>query len=407
MKVILLHYAAPPVVGGVESVLNSHARLMADAGHSVRILAGRGEQTDPRVEFFCISEIDSRHPEVLAAKSELDRGKVPEAFETLVHKLQGSLQQHFKWADVVIAHNVASLHKNLALTAAIHSLWREAVMPRLILWHHDLAYATPRYQSEIHPGYPWSLLMDEWKGARHVVVSEQRRDELVRLLGISAECIKVIPNGIDVARFFKLEEVTRQLVRRLNLLEAAPLLLLPVRLTPRKNIELAMHILASLQRRIPEARLLVTGPLGPHNPANVAYFERLRVLRQKLGLESSVWFLAEEAEGFLPDEVIADFYRLADTLLLPSREEGFGIPILEAGISGLPIFCTDISPFKALAGEQAYYFSPDEDPERVAELIEQRFRSEPILKMRLRVRQGFVWENIYWRYIAPILEASG
>lgn len=407
MNVILLHYAAPPVVGGVESVINSHANLMAGAGHKVRILAGRGAQTDPRIEFTHIPEIDSLHPRVLALKAELDQGQIPKEFETLVDDLKGALKEHFDWADVVIAHNVASLHKNLALTAAIRSLWRDEGAPRLILWHHDLAYTTPRYRSEIHPGYPWSLLKDEWRGAQHVVVSEQRRDELARLLGVSVDCIRVIPNGIDTARFFKLEKITRQLIQRLNLLEAAPLLLLPVRLTPRKNIELALHSIAVLRQRMPQARLLVTGPLGPHNPKNVAYLERLRALRQELELEDIVWFLAEEVEGFLPDEVIADFYRLADALLLPSREEGFGIPILEAGISSLPIFCTNIPPLRALAGEQADYFSPDDDPQRVADLIEQRFGSEPLLKMRLRVRQGFVWENVYWRYIAPILEASG
>ncbi len=407
MKVILLHYAAPPVVGGVESVINSHARLMAGAGHSVRILAGRGAQTDPRVEFFLIPEIDSLHPKVLALKADLDQGQIPKEFETLVNDLKGALKTHFNWADVVIAHNVASLHKNLAFTAAIHSLWREAGAPRLILWHHDLAYTTPRYRSEIHSGYPWSLLKDEWKGAQHVVVSEQRRDELAHLLDISPDCIRVIPNGIDIARFFKLEGITRQLIQRLKLMEAAPLLLLPVRLTPRKNIELALYSTTALRQRMPQVRLLVTGPLGPHNPKNVAYLDQLRALRQELDLEGVVWFLAEEVEDFLPDEVIADFYRLADALLLPSREEGFGIPILEAGLSGLPIFCTDIPSLQALAGAQASYFSPDDDPERVAELIVQRFRSEPIMNMRLRVRQGFVWESIFERYIAPMLEESG
>ena len=62
----LLHYAAPPVVGGVESVLGHHARLMADAGHQVRVVAGRGEQMDARIPFVHLPLADSRHPQVLA-----------------------------------------------------------------------------------------------------------------------------------------------------------------------------------------------------------------------------------------------------------------------------------------------------------------------------------------------------
>ena len=51
-RIALVHYSAPPVVGGVESVLAHHARLMADAGHSVQIIAGRGAQFDARIPFI-------------------------------------------------------------------------------------------------------------------------------------------------------------------------------------------------------------------------------------------------------------------------------------------------------------------------------------------------------------------
>ncbi len=49
MEIALIHYAAPPIIGGVESVIDSHAHLMANDGHHVRIIAGRGEQIDPKI----------------------------------------------------------------------------------------------------------------------------------------------------------------------------------------------------------------------------------------------------------------------------------------------------------------------------------------------------------------------
>ena len=52
MNITLLHYAAPPVVGGVESVVGEHARLMTADGQQVTILAGRGAQTDPRIIWY-------------------------------------------------------------------------------------------------------------------------------------------------------------------------------------------------------------------------------------------------------------------------------------------------------------------------------------------------------------------
>jgi glycosyltransferase involved in cell wall biosynthesis len=179
------------------------------------------------------------------------------------------------------------------------------------------------------------------------------------------------------------------------------LLLLPVRLTPRKNIELALRVCAHLIRLLPDTKLVVTGPLGPHNPANVKYFEKLTALRTELGLESVVHFLAELTSGFIPDEVISDFYHLADTLFLPSLEEGFGIPILEAGLANLPIFCSDIPPLRSLGGSYVNYFSPDEDPEKIAGTIAHYLSSTTLFSMRTKVRGQYTWEGIYTRHIAP------
>jgi glycosyltransferase involved in cell wall biosynthesis len=407
MKIILLHYSAPPVVGGVESVLGHHARLMADAGHDVRIVAGRGAQMDPRIPFMLIPLFDSLHPDILAVKAELDKGIVPPKFSSLVETLSDELNKSTVGSDLVIAHNVYSLHKNLALTAALKNLVAKSARPRLILWHHDLAWTAPRYQSELHAGYPWDLLRTHVQGVCHVVVSEMRQRELADLLNIQTEQITVVPNGVDLSQFFKLESQTQAFVKQLDLMAAAPLLLIPVRITSRKNLELALKALAQLRKRWPQAMLVVTGPLGPHNPNNLQYFKHLQVLRSELGLDHTAHFLAEFSEAYLPDAVIADFYRLADALFLPSLEEGFGIPILEAGVEGLPVFCSDIPTLRALGGDEAMYFSSKANAEDVADLIIENLSSHPQYQMRIRVRQRYTWESIYDEHIAPLLKSEG
>jgi glycosyltransferase involved in cell wall biosynthesis len=405
MKIDLLHYSAPPVVGGVESVLAHHARLMADAGHAVRLLAGRGETLDDRIPFIHIPLADSRHADILAVKGELDQGRLPGEFEALTALLAAQLFEITADTDALIAHNVCSLHKNLALTAALRDYHDQAPACRLILWHHDLAWTTPRYRAELHDGYPWDLIRRGWPGVQHVAVSELRRGELAELMGLSPQAIAVVPSGVDAAALLKLEPQTREFVARLGLLEAEPLLLLPVRITPRKNIELALHILAALIATFPQAALVVSGPPGPHNPANAAYFARLKALRAELGLNGRAHFLAELTEEYLPDEVIADLYRLADALLMPSREEGFGIPIIEAGLAHLPVFCADIPPLRTLGGDQATYFSPDADPGAVAGLIADRLAADRDYRLAIRVRHEYLWEQVYARRIAPLLDS--
>lgn len=401
-NVALLHYSAPPVVGGVESVLGHHARLMADAGHQVQIIAGRGEQTDPRIPFVHLPLADSRHPEVLAIKAELDAGHLPPKFARLTDSLTADFNEMLEDVDVLLAHNVCSLHKNLALTAAVRNLANYSHV-QIVLWHHDLAWTTPRYRAELHDGYPWELLRQAWPGVRQVTISEMRQQELAELFQINRDDISVIPNGVDVSSFHKLEEQTREFVKQKDLLRASPLLLLPVRITPRKNMELALRVCTNLMESFPDTKLVVTGPLGPHNPSNIKYFEKLIALRNELGLEKVVCFLAELSSEYIPDEVISDFYHLADALFLPSREEGFGIPLLEAGLANLPVFCSDIAPLQSIGGSHVNYFSPDDDPEKIAKLIVNYLSASSLFQMRAKVREHYTWEGIYTRHIAPLL----
>lgn len=414
-KIALLHFASPPIIGGVEGVIGDHAHLMMDAGHQVSIIAGRGASIHDCIEFVQLPLVDSRRPAILAAKEQLDKGKIPSDFDQLIATIEGELRRAVAGMDVLIAHNVCSLHKNLALTAAVRRICAAPQAPHLIIWHHDLAWTSRRYQPELYGGWPWNLIREDWPDVqpKHVVVSELRRREVVELFHIRPETVTVVPSGLHVPSFLKLESQTSEFVDQLQLLQAAPLLLLPVRITRRKNIELALRTLAAMRDLLPDAALLVTGPPGPHNPANQAYFDELLALRAQLGLapgsrESGVvaHFLAEMTSDYLPDAVIGDLYRLADALILPSREEGFGIPIIEAGLVGLPIFCTTIPPLQEIAGDRATYFSPDADPTELAQRIAAYFRSDSVYRLRGRIRQKYSWKGVYTNRIAPLLDGK-
>jgi glycosyltransferase involved in cell wall biosynthesis len=235
---------------------------------------------------------------------------------------------------------------------------------------------------------------------------------LARLLGLDLAQIKVVTPGVDLVGLLKLEPATTELATRLGLLEAEPLLLLPARITRRKNIELAVLIAGALRRLGHNARLVVTGPPGPHNPANAAYLAELLALRRTAGAGDGVIFLYEvftDAEGRprpVSDAMLADLFHLADGLLFPSRYEGFGIPVLEAGLSGLPIFCSDIPPLRATAGAAALYFRLDEVPGAIARRIATALAADPRYELRHRVRTTYTWEAIYRREIVPLLTTA-
>lgn len=406
LAIALVHYAAPPVVGGVERVLASHAVLMSDAGHEVRIIAGRGTAPDPRVRFVQIPLIDTHHPTIERLQRELDEGRVPADFSEVAATLASQLGAALAGIDIVVAHNVCSVNLNLALTAALRVLTDRPASPRLILWHHDLAWASPLDRSTLHPGSPWDLLRTPWPGAVQVVVSEQRRVQLAALTGIQPESIAVVPNGVDLAKMWKLDGRTRELIARTDLLDAAPLLLLPSRITPRKNIELAIRVVAAMHAAGRPAGLIVTGPIDPHRPSGRAYLEQLLALCRALAVEDSVWFLSEGGHRPPSDAMIDDLYHLADVLFLPSRDEGFGLPILEAAVNRLPIVCTSLATFRELAGDAALYIGADDDPADISARVLRRMDEDRSGVLAREVRSRYAWETVYRQRIAPLLQAD-
>ncbi len=409
-KIALLHYAGPPIIGGVELTMAYHARWLHRFGYEVHIVAGRGEaQDDAPYVFHHIPEMDSRHPDVLEVGRALAEGLVPAGFETLKKRLEEALQPLLAQMDVVVAHNIVTLHKNLPLTAALHGLHQRMRFP-LLAWSHDFAWHDELYIPYMHPGYPWDLLRTPWEDVRYVAVSEHRRKILARLLGLPQAAIAVVPPGVDVAEFFKWEPETARLVERLDLLHAEPLLLLPARITRRKNIEMGIRVTAALVRFMPDAVLVVTGPPGPHNPANIAYLEELKDLRDRLGVVERVHFLYEMGPSGKPllvsHGMMTDFYFLADVLLFPSRREGFGIPILEAGLARMPIFAADLPPIRESAGSLAYYFNPEGEPYAIARAIAERLTQDPLYQMRKRVLRHFTWRTLVQERVIPLLEEA-
>ncbi|MEX0788398.1 MAG: glycosyltransferase family 4 protein [Anaerolineales bacterium] len=408
MKIGLLHYSGPPTVGGVEQTLASHAHHLAALGHEPVLLVGEGATFEEEVEVRVLPRVHSRHAEVMAVKTDLDRGVVSAAFHRLAGQIQQGLAEHARDVHVLIVHNALSLNKNLPLTSALWDLQRAGTWRRMVGWHHDLAWTRPEYAAELHPREPWDLLRRPCPGVVHVTVSEAMRRALADLMMLPLEAIHVIPPGVDGASFGRWGAQTRGLYADLGLDRANLILLLPARVTRRKNIELAIRITAALRTAgAGDVRLLVTGPPGPHNPANRAYLDELIALARHLTVVDQVHFLSILGAGaFRPvdEQTVAELFTMADALLFTSRAEGFGIPILEAGVARLPVFCSDIPPFRESGRGDVTFIALDGSPREAAEMILRTLQADPHYRLRRRVLGDFTWSKLVRDHLLPLLE---
>jgi len=394
-RVVLVHYSAPSILGGVEQVMGVHAQALRAAGASVTVVAGRG-RAPAGIRMARVPEVDSRNATVLRDYRRLAQGERSKEHDRLVERLVRKLRPIFARAERVVVHNVLTMNFNLALTAAI--VWLASERPGLVIaWTHDLAWCDRLYVAERHPGEPWDLIARAHPSIRYVTVSEERARQLGQLTGLARERIAVVPNGVDMAAVLGLSPAGVHLAERLDLWTADPLLLLPARVTRRKRVEAAIAATAALRGRGRNAALVVTGLPGPHNPANARYLAELISLAKAAGRVHLLYALGIRA----PYRLVTDLYALADALVLPSQNEGFGIPLLEAALHRLPIVTSDLPTLRALAGDAAAYVAPDSSGEAIADTV-QRVLDHPLARFRSRAR-ALVWPRVLAEQVVPLV----
>ena len=222
---------------------------------------------------------------------------------------------------------------------------------------------------------------------RVVAVSQPLRLSLAEE-GCPPAKLDVIPMGVDLNGLFVPGRERRQ--------DAA--LLFVGRLVPAKGADLLMRALAELDGRYPRATLTVVGS-GPEA-------DRLASLARSLGIGARVTFA-----GSLAHAQLAELYRRASLLVLPSLEEGFGLVLAEAMGCGCPVAASDLPALRDMIedGRSGRLFRPGDvaDMARVvAELLaDPRSAQAMAEEARRRVAARFDWAGVAQRYAAALMPA--
>jgi glycosyltransferase involved in cell wall biosynthesis len=380
-------------------------------GYPITILSGRGGPLpDPAAaSLHLIPQLDSRQAEVSAVREELDSGRVPTGFRTLQEDLRRRLSTELAELDVLIVHNALTLHFNLPLTAALWTL-ADTARVRIISWVHDISWLNPIYRPWMHEGEPWELLRRQHPRITSIFVSRQRLEEWNQLTGTTLDATHVIPNGIDPAALLKLGRRATEMVGRFGLISTDVVMLAPVRITKRKNLEWAIQAAAGVRASGRSVQLLITGPPGPHNPRSLEYVAELKRLTDELGLHDCVRFLFEESPGAAGEYAVdaatlSDLYMLSDVVVLPSTSEGFGLPLAEAAIFRAPVVCTDLPTFREVAPDGAMFVPASAGAPAFTAAVLSAVESPPA-RLRRHVLGALSWDRLITQRIEPLLSSS-
>lgn len=211
-------------------------------------------------------------------------------------------------------------------------------------------------------------------------VSEFSKGELVNRYRLPKNKISVVWNAADLERFHPGSE-GRDLVEALGLIPGQYLLTVG-RLEPRKNHRRLLEAYARLPQ--PRPKLAVVGQRDFR-------FTEILAFKDKLGLGDDVLFLEHVSDAALPA-----LYRHARVFAYPTLAEGFGMPVIEAMASGVPVMTSQTTALPEVAGEAALLIDPYSVP-AIAGCLE-RLLSNEALASRLRTAgleqaRRFCWET--------------
>ncbi|HEX3909324.1 MAG TPA: glycosyltransferase family 1 protein [Solirubrobacteraceae bacterium] len=269
------------------------------------------------------------------------------------------------------------LMHSLASTAPLGGRFRRVVTI------HDLIYARfPEAHAGIRDRGMRVLVPGAARRSDRVIAdSQSTRDDLVRLLGLEAGEIDVVPLGLGaVRRAAPMPE--RELRERLRLGSREILLSLSAK-RPHKNLRTLLDALAEIAAE--DRPLLVLPGYATAHEAELREHARAQGIEDDVRFPS--WISAEELEGL---------WSIARAFVFPSLYEGFGLPVLEAMAREVPVACSRASSLPEVAGDAALLFDPASATQIATAL--RRLLSDGALREQLRERgrlraREFTWQR--------------
>ena len=312
--------------GGMNVYLHELARTMALRGIEVDVFTRRCDADRPEVvevlPGYRVIHVDAGPEEVLPvanlaphvaafAEGVIKCSHASRARYDLVHShywLSG-------WAGVVVKEAL-----DIPLANSFHTLGRIKDLTR----REGEAAASPI-----------RLLTEQGVIARSSCVIASTPAEARDLLEhyqASPERLCVTPPGIDHAVF---RPGNKEASRSWLGLPPGPLVLFVGRVQPLKGLDVVLEAVDLMRPEFPDVTMVAVG--GPSGPGGREEYDRIRALVERRDMGSNVHLLAPQ-----PHAQLADFYRAADVLMMPSRSESFGLVAAEAQASGLPVVATKV-----------------------------------------------------------------
>ena len=174
-------------------------------------------------------------------------------------------------------------------------------------------------------------------------------------------------------------------------------------ISPHKNLSILIDAFHKIRSTVTDVKLVLVGDYKD-DPFLSAY-PALRAQVSKLGLDESVIFT-----GFVPDIDLVEMYNAATLLVLPSLDEGFGLPAVEGMACGTPVASSNRGSLPEVLGDAGEFFDPvniGEISSVVGSLLADCGKREQLRQRGLKRSQLFRWERSATETLSIFNELGG
>jgi glycosyltransferase involved in cell wall biosynthesis len=387
--------SAAAVIGGAERVLYEQSSRLARRGHRIHILTRRRpEHSADRQILGDVYEwryaIEARHPIAYLRSTRVNARRL---FESL---------------QAQVGFDCINFHQPFAACGVLASPCAQPI-PKIYTCH-SLSFEEFTSRNQRPAGFfsrrihRLNILIRRHLEKRAleasgpiVALSRYTAEKLNSAYDGAGRRCRIIPGGVDLERFQPAADKTA-IRRRLGLPLDRVLLLTVRNLVPRMGLDNLINAFRKLLPCAPDLFLVIGGD-GP--------------LKQSLADQIGSLDLANHVllTGFLPEDRLPDYYRMADMFVLPTRElEGFGLVTLESMASGVPVLGTPVGGTREILDrfDPAFLFR-DDQPDSLAALILEHYRiirNHPERWRRSCTRcRDFVEKKFSWEKNVDGLEA--
>lgn len=404
-KIAFIHFAYPPTIGGVEILMQEQAHILSELGYQITILTGSGTSDNKSVTLIEVPEFQSLKNIDSALQDEINSEKISDKYNALVEKIQSICEQYLNDKDTVIIHNMLTLKRNLPFIEGFKKYHEKHSKQKVLAYTHDHAYileeklGIPDTSTELER----RLLTTPLKDMHYITISDTFGRLLAKLMHLPPERVHTIPNGININKFLEIDPIIATFINEYKILEKFPIIMSPVNIVERKNLEYSVKIIAELKKSFPDIVYIITGQTSKHKDTS-DYFNKIQSLIESLGLKDNALYFSYIYNRYLKEKEMHDLYTIADAVFYFSKSENFGLPLLEAGLSKTPIFSSNLDVFKEVRGQSEFAVDVNlETPENVGQKVHAFFSTDPVSKLNYRTRTTYELKNILQKYLLPLL----